>query len=70
MSDLGFDTTLKKKKKSKKPSSESPAVDAAGSTESTPQPADASVDDLFSGLKKRRNQAHLKSQLKNLNLHL
>lgn len=63
MSDLGFDTTLKKKKKSKKPSSESPAVDAAGSTESTPQPADASVDDLFSGLKKKKKSSSSKKSV-------
>lgn len=60
MSDLGFDTTLKKKKKSKKPVSESPAAEGVESTESTPQPADASVDDLFSGLKKKKKSSSSK----------
>ena len=61
MSDLGFDPSLKKKKKSKKVAS---VVDDTDSKESTPQPGDASVDDLFSGLKKRRSR-RLRSQQKN-----
>ncbi|CAK9442216.1 uncharacterized protein LODBEIA_P59590 [Lodderomyces beijingensis] len=59
MSELGFDPTLKKKKKVKKP------VDGAASDskESTPQPgstaaaATDSVDDLFSGMKKKKKPA-------------
>ena len=39
-------------------------VDDTDSKESTPQPGDASVDDLFSGLKKRRSR-RLRSQQKN-----
>lgn len=46
MSDLGFDPSLKKKKKSKKVAS---VVDDTDSKESTPQPGDASVDDCFLG---------------------
>lgn len=44
MSDLGFDPTLKKKKKAKKPEAEA--------TES-PAPADE-IDDMFTGLKKKK----------------
>lgn len=45
MSDLGFDPTLKKKKKSKKPE------DVSGSA--SPAPA-SDIDDMFSGLKKKK----------------
>lgn len=58
MSDLGFDPSLKKKKKSKKVAS---VVDDTDSKESTPQPGDASVDDLFSGLKKKKKSSSKKS---------
>lgn len=58
MSDLGFDPSLKKKKKSKKVAS---VVDGTDSKESTPQPGDASVDDLFSGLKKKKKSSSKKS---------
>ncbi|RCK56324.1 Eukaryotic translation initiation factor 2 subunit beta [Candida viswanathii] len=70
MSDLGFDTTLKKKKKSKKPSSASPAVEGTDSKESTPQPADASVDDLFSGLKKKKKSTSTKKSSEKSESHL
>ena len=63
MSDLGFDATLKKKKKVKK------TVDGATpseSTESTPQPSTTSSgavgDDLFSGLKKKKKSSSKKSE--------
>ena len=58
MSDLGFDPSLKKKKKSKKVAS---VVDDTDSKESTPQPGDASADDLFSGLKKKKKSSSKKS---------
>lgn len=58
MSDLGFDPSLKKKKKSKKVAS---VVDDTDSKESTPQLGDASVDDLFSGLKKKKKSSSKKS---------
>ncbi|KHC55491.1 translation initiation factor 2 subunit 2 [Candida albicans P75010] len=58
MSDLGFDPSLKKKKKSKKVAS---VVGDTDSKESTPQPGDASVDDLFSGLKKKKKSSSKKS---------
>ena len=58
MSDLGFDPSLKKKKKSKKVAS---VVDDTDSKESTPQPGDASVDELFSGLKKKKKSSSKKS---------
>ncbi|KAI5959787.1 SUI3 [Candida pseudojiufengensis] len=57
MSDLGFDPTLKKKKKSKKPVDGISSV--SDSKESTPQPTD-SVDDLFSGLKKKKKSSSSK----------
>lgn len=47
MSDLGFDPSLKKKKKSKKPTE-------AGELASASSPAPAEVDDMFSGLKKKK----------------
>ncbi|KAF3988093.1 hypothetical protein FT663_02664 [Candidozyma haemuli var. vulneris] len=46
MSDLGFDPSLKKKKKSKKPTEE-----AEGGS---PSPANAELDDMFAGLKKKK----------------
>lgn len=49
MSDLGFDPSLKKKKKSKKPEEAAGAESAEGS----PAPA-AEVDDMFAGLKKKK----------------
>ncbi|CAD1812801.1 Eukaryotic translation initiation factor 2 subunit beta [Candida parapsilosis] len=53
MSDLGFDPSLKKKKKVKKPvDGVSPAPE---SNESTPAPD--SVDDLFSGMKKKKKSS-------------
>lgn len=53
MSDLGFDPSLKKKKKVKKPvDGASPAPE---SSESTPAPD--SVDDLFSGMKKKKKSS-------------
>ncbi|KAI5956685.1 SUI3 [Candida theae] len=53
MSDLGFDPSLKKKKKVKKPvDGASPAPE---SNESTPAPE--SVDDLFSGMKKKKKSS-------------
>lgn len=53
MSDLGFDPSLKKKKKVKKPvDGASPAPE---SNESTPAPD--SVDDLFSGMKKKKKSS-------------
>lgn len=45
MSDLGFDPSLKKKKKSKKP-------EESGSE--SPAPAGNDIDDMFSGLKKKK----------------
>ncbi|KAI5950326.1 SUI3 [Candida jiufengensis] len=55
MSDLGFDPTLKKKKKSKKPVDGVSSV--SDSKESTPQPTSDSVDELFSGLKKKKKSS-------------
>ena len=53
MSDLGFDPSLKKKKKVKKPvDGTSPAPE---SNESSPAPD--SVDDLFSGMKKKKKSS-------------
>ncbi|KAI5970198.1 SUI3 [Candida margitis] len=57
MSDLGFDPSLKKKKKVKKPvDGASPAPE---SSESTPAATD-SVDDLFSGMKKKKKSSSSK----------
>ncbi|GBL48881.1 translation initiation factor eIF-2 beta subunit [Candidozyma auris] len=46
MSDLGFDPSLKKKKKSKKP--------IEGGEGASPSPAASDLDDMFAGLKKKK----------------
>lgn len=46
MSDLGFDPSLKKKKKSKKP--------IEGGEAASPSPAASDLDDMFAGLKKKK----------------
>lgn len=46
MSDLGFDPSLKKKKKAKKPVEEGES--------GSPAPANAELDDMFAGLKKKK----------------
>ncbi|KAK6201215.1 domain found in IF2B/IF5-domain-containing protein [Scheffersomyces amazonensis] len=53
MSDLGFDPTLKKKKKSKKPAEDSASASPAPST-------DAGVEDMFAGLKKKKKSSSKK----------
>lgn len=50
MSDLGFDPSLKKKKKSKK--SEDPGADSV--EDGSPAPTSNDMDDMFAGLKKKK----------------